>query len=59
MNENELTADEYRTRVLRARFAERVAEYEEQIATLITQNTQLQQENQALKEQNAPDEAEE
>ena len=55
---DQMTAEEYRVRVLRARFAERVSEYEDQIATLITQNAQLQQELDALREQNAPDEAE-
>lgn len=44
----ELTPEEYKVRVLKSRFAERVTEYEDVIAELITQNAQQQQRIQEL-----------
>jgi hypothetical protein len=43
-----LSPEEFKVRVLKQRFAERVAEYEDFIANLITQNAQLQGQNEQL-----------
>ena len=48
--EEELTVEEYKVRVMQQRFAERITEYEDIIATLITQNAQLEQELRQYKE---------
>lgn len=42
-NEQQLTPEQFQVRVLKQRFAERITEYEEEIANLYTQVAQLQQ----------------
>lgn len=41
---NEVSVFEYKVQVMRSRFAEKVAEYEDLVANLVTRNTQLEQE---------------
>lgn len=60
--ENSITAEEYRLEVLKHRFAQRVAQYEDEIAVYETRIAQLQQEleNQLRKKgDNVPEEVQE
>lgn len=50
-DQEELTPEQYKVRVLRSRFAERVTEYEDIIAELLTTRAQLEQRVQELEEQ--------
>jgi uncharacterized protein YigA (DUF484 family) len=52
--DEQLSPEEFKLRILKQRFAERTAELEELVATLATQNAQLQQENQQLQQQLIP-----
>lgn len=55
-NNQELSPEQYRVEVLKRRFAQRAVEYEEEIATLVTQNVQLEQQVKALTEEKDTDE---